>query len=111
MSSDAGGSRERVSPVSIHGRLWILTAILSLVEAFSRIQNLRKVRRCLQTFRDGYTRKNLNSSDKTQVEYLANWIRDRMSKALKSIQEVDPQDAAALIEIVKEYDNKIFEEW
>ena len=34
-----------------------------------------------------------------------------MSEALKTILAANPQDAAALIEIAKEYDDKIFEEW
>jgi hypothetical protein len=34
-----------------------------------------------------------------------------MFKALKSLPEAHPQDAAALIEITKEYDGKMFEEW
>ena len=33
-----------------------------------------------------------------------------MSEALKSLSEVCPQDAGALIEIVKQYDDKMFEE-
>jgi hypothetical protein len=34
-----------------------------------------------------------------------------MSEALKSLPEAYPQDAAALIEIAKECDDKMFEEW
>ncbi|KAL9112520.1 MAG: hypothetical protein Q9187_007753 [Circinaria calcarea] len=86
------------------------TRNISLVEAFSRMQKLHMIRQRLHSFRKGFSSNNASRFDEHQVEYLACWIRDRVTEALESIQEAYSQDAAALIEISKEYDDKIFEE-
>lgn len=83
---------------------------ISLVEAFSKMQKLHTIRRSLLSFRKGFSSNNVGRFDEHQVEYLTRWIRDRVIEALKSIQQAYPQDAAALIEISKEYDDKIIEE-
>ncbi|MCJ1391367.1 hypothetical protein MMC18_004230 [Xylographa bjoerkii] len=79
-----------------------------LAEAISRTLKLHRIRRCLHAFRDGFSR-NVSGSDEHQVQYLASWIEEKISEALKSLPAAYPQDAAALIEITKEYDDKMFE--
>lgn len=88
----------------------LMAVCVSLVEAFSRIPKLYRIRRCLHAFRNGFSGNNANRTDEHQAQYLENWVRDRMSEALKSLPEAYPQDAAALIETAKECDDKMFEE-
>jgi hypothetical protein len=71
---------------------------------------LHRLRQCLCAFRNGFSGNNVNHSDEHQAQYLESWVRDRTLKALKSLQEAHPQDAGALIETAKEFDDKMFEE-
>jgi hypothetical protein len=68
-----------------------------------------ELRRRLQAFRDGFSETEVSRSDEHQM-HLTNWVKDRLSQALKSTQNVYPRDAAALIETAKEYDEKMFED-
>ena len=61
-------------------------------------------------FRDGFLRNNFGRASEREAQQLANWIRGRISQALKSLQNAYPQDSLALIEITKEYDDKMCEE-
>ena len=81
----------------------------SLIEAFSKILKLFKIRHCLQAFHNGFTRNNVNRSNEYHTQHLASWIRNRMCEALKSLPKAYPQDAAALIRTANEYDENFFE--
>jgi hypothetical protein len=80
---------------------------ISINKAFCQIQKLYEFRRCLQEFRRGFSGTEANRSDGHQIQDLTNWMRARMSDTLTSSPKVYPQDAAALIEIGKEYDEKM----
>lgn len=84
---------------------------VSLIQAFSREQRLYKLYRGLRAFRTGFSRKNVNRSDAYHMQYLTRWIRERMLEALKSLPHAYPEDAAALIQTAKEYNDMIFEHW
>lgn len=87
----------------------ILITSLSLIQAFSKIPKLYKVHQGLQGFRNGFSTSNVKRTEE-EMKYLANWIKLRTSESLKSLSGAHPQDGAALIEIAKEYDEKMVEE-
>lgn len=88
----------------------MLITNFSLIKAFSRMQKLHRIVRCLQQFNDGFSGTEVNHSDEHQMQDLANWIRARTTDALKSSAKAYPQDAAALIEIAKKYDDLTMEQ-
>ena len=53
----------------------------------------------------------MKGSNEHQIQHLKGWCRDRLSHALVSLPNAYPQDAAVLIEMAKEYDVKMFDEW
>lgn len=71
---------------------------------------LYEICRCLQAFQKGFTGNNTKRTDEHQTQYMVSWARSRISQALDWLPKAYPEDAAALIEIVKEYDDEIFEE-
>ena len=74
------------------------------------VPKLYQLWRCLQAFQKVFPRNYMEGSNEHQTQHLKSWGRDRLSHALVSIQYACPQDAAALIEMIKEYDDKMLDE-
>ena len=64
----------------------------------------------LQAFRSGFLKSNLGRIDECQAKQFVGWIRDRSSQALNSLPKAHPEDAAAIIHIVRDHDDQMFED-
>lgn len=87
----------------------MLMTSFSLVEAFSRIPVLHRVHQDLQRFRAGFSASDMQRTEK-DMSRLENWIELRTSQSLLCLSEVHQEDGAALIEVTKEYGERILEE-
>ncbi len=81
------------------------------MEAVSKTRGLYRIYKHLRELRRGFSKNNINRHDRDQVEYLADWVRNKISETLKSQRKVYSQDTAVLIKLTNKYDDKMFTEW
>ena len=58
-------------------------------------------------FCHSFLRNNCSRASEREIHQLANWIKDRVSQALKFLPNAYPQDSVALIGITKLYDDEM----